>query len=122
MASSFNSGLGSNPAEQVAQSWRSVSEALKAAGEQSAERNKEISLVVIKQAEKNAADLFNTLQAIAGARNPSDIYKLYSKYLSDSVSSHAEQLKEITEVLAKSGKDAWEPITRAVQQATTPKV
>lgn len=122
MASSFSGmGMGMNPADQVAQSWKSVSEALKSAGEQAAERNKEIGMCVIKQAEKNASQLFETLQAMTTVRSPSDMYQIYSKYLNESMSTHAEQLKEITEIMAKTSKEAWAPITSAMQKVTMPK-
>lgn len=112
---------GGNPADQITQSLKSVTEALKAAGERVASSSQEVGLCAIRQAEQNSQQLFETLRAMAGTKNPREVTELYSRFVTESAKSHAAQLREIGEILARSSREAWSPVTDALAQASTPK-
>jgi hypothetical protein len=118
------SGTGSfagNPSEQITQSLKSVSEALKSAGERVASTSQEVGLCAIRQAEQNTQQLFDTLRAMAGTSSPREVTELYTRFVSESAKSHAAQLREMGELLARTSKEAWTPITDVLAKAQTPK-
>jgi hypothetical protein len=118
------SGAGSfagNPSEQITQSLKSVSEALKSAGERVASTSQEVGLCAIRQAEQNTQQLFDTLRAMAGTSSPREVTELYTRFVSESAKSHAAQLREMGELLARTSKEAWTPITDVLAKAQTPK-
>jgi hypothetical protein len=86
----------SNPAEQLTQSLKTVSEALKSAGERVASSSQEVGLCALRQAEQNSQALFDTLRAMASAK------------------TQAEQLREMSELLARTSREAWAPVTDAL--------
>jgi hypothetical protein len=110
-----------NPTEQITQSLKSVSEALKSAGERVASTSQEVGLCAIRQAEQNTQQLFDTLRAMAGTSSPREVTDLYTRFVSESAKSHAAQLREMGELLARTSKEAWTPITDVLAKAQTPK-
>ena len=114
-------GFAGNPSEQITQSLKSVSEALKSAGEKVASTSQEVGLCAIRQAEQNTQQLFDTLRAMAGTSSPREVTELYTRFVSESAKSHAAQLREMGELLARTSKDAWTPITDVLAKAQVPK-
>jgi len=109
-----------NPAEQITQSLKAVNEALKSAGERVASNSQEVGLCAIRQAEENSRQLFDTLRAMAATSNPREVGELYTRFVSDSAKSHAAQLREMGEILARTSRDAWAPVTDALAKTQTP--
>ena len=107
------------PSDQVTKSLQSVTETLKAAGERAAAASQEVGQCAIRQAEQNAARLFETLKGMASAKGPAEVSKLYMQFVSESAKKQAEQLREMGELLAKSGGKLWEPITSALASAVS---
>ncbi len=112
-----NSTLAGNPIDQVRTSLESVTDALKAATESTSARGQEVGLCAIKQAEQNAAQMFETLRVMASAKDPVEVSQLYTQFVSESAKRQAEQLRELGELLAKSSREAWEPVTSALASA-----
>jgi hypothetical protein len=120
-ASGSSGGFASNPAEQVTQSLKTVSDALKSAGERVASTSQEVGLCAIRQAEENTQKLFDTLRAMAGTSSPREVTELYTRFVSESAKSHAEQLREMGELFARTSREAWAPVTDALAKAQTPR-
>jgi hypothetical protein len=120
-AGQASAGGGTNPADQITQSMKAVTDALKAAGERVASNSQEVGLCAIRQAEANSRQLFEALRAMAATKSPREVTELYTRFVSDSAKTHADQLREMGELLARTGRDAWTPITDALAQASTPK-
>jgi hypothetical protein len=116
---------GQNPtaaADQLTETWQSVRDALKQAAERISANSREVGLCALKQAEQNSAQLFDTLRAMASTKNPTEVSSLYSRFITESARQHAEQLREMGEILAKSGRESWEPVADAIAAARwTPK-
>lgn len=105
---------GGNPADQITRSLKTVSEALKAATEKVASSSQEVGLCAIKQAEQNTQALFETLRAMAATKSPKEVGDLYTRFVSESAKAHAEQLREMGEILARTSREAWSPVTDAL--------
>jgi hypothetical protein len=120
-----NQETGQNPtaaAEQLAETWQDVREALQEAAQRISAGSHEVGLCALKQAEQNSAQLFDTLRAMASTKNPTEVASLYSRFITESAQQHAEQLREMGEILAKSGRESWEPVADAIASARwTPK-
>lgn len=114
-------GFSGNPAEQITQSLKTVNEALKSAGEKVASTSQEVGLCAIRQAEQNTQQLFETLRAMAATTSPREVTELYTRFVSESAKSHAAQLREMGELLARTSREAWTPITEVLAKAQTPK-
>jgi len=106
-----------NPAEQVTQSLKAVSEALKTAGERVASTSQEVGLCAIRQAEQNTQQLFDALRAMASTSNPREVSELYTRFVSESAKNHAAQLREMGELLARTSREAWAPVTDVLARA-----
>ena len=106
---------GGSPADQLTQSLKTVSDALKSASERVASSSQEVGLCAIRQAEQNTRTLFDTLRAMAGTKNPREVGDLYTRFVSDSAKTHADQLREMGEVLARNSREAWAPVTDALK-------
>jgi hypothetical protein len=104
----------SNPAEQLTQSLKTVSEALKSAGERVASSSQEVGLCALRQAEQNSQALFDTLRAMAATTDPQEVGQLYTRFVSTSAKTQAEQLREMSELLARTSREAWAPVTDAL--------
>ena len=113
-----NSTHAEGPIDQVKASLQSVTDALKAASESASARGQEVGLCAIKQAEQNATQMFETLRGMAAAKDPVKVSQLYTQFMSESAEKHAEQLREMGELLAKSSREAWQPVTSALASAT----
>ena len=113
-----NSTVAGGPLDQVKMSLQSVTDALKAASESASARGQEVGLCAIKQAEQNATQMFETLRGMAAAKDPVKVSQLYTQFMSESAEKHAEQLREMGELLAKSSREAWQPVTSALASAT----
>ena len=111
------SGIGGNPADQITKSLKTVNEALKAASERVASTSQEVGMCAIKQAEQNTQTLFETLRAMAATKSPKEVTDLYSRFVSDSAKAHADQLREMGEILARTSREAWAPITDALSKS-----
>jgi len=114
------SGTG-NPAEQITQSLKTVNDALRSAGERVASTSQEVGLTAIRQAEQNTQALFDTLRAMAATSSPREVTELYSRFVSESAKSHAAQLREMGELLARTSREAWAPVTDALAKAQPPR-
>lgn len=115
-----NQETGHNPtaaAEQLAETWQGVREALQEAAQRISAGGHEVGLCALKQAEQNSAQLFDTLRAMASTKNPTEVASLYSRFITESAQKHAEQLREMGEILAKSGRESWEPVADAIASA-----
>jgi len=115
------STAGGNPAEQVTQSLKAVSDALKSAGERVASTSQEVGLCAIRQAEQNTQQLFDALRAMAATTNPREVSELYTRFVSESAKNHAAQLREMGELFARTSREAWAPVTDVLARAQTPK-
>ncbi|MDB5688222.1 MAG: hypothetical protein JWL91_98 [Sphingomonas bacterium] len=113
-------GFTGNPAEQITQSLKTVNEALKTASERVASTSQEVGLCAIRQAEQNTQQLFDTLRAMAATTSPREVTELYTRFVSESAKSHAAQLREMGELLARTSREAWTPVTDALAKAQTP--
>ena len=112
----FGLGGAGNPADQISQSLKAVSEALRSASERVTSSSQEVGLCAIKQAQQNSEALFETLRAMAATTSPKEISELYTRFVSDSAKAHADQLREMGEILARAGREAWAPVTDALAQ------
>ena len=106
-----------SPSDQFTTSLKSVTDAFKTAGEQAAAAGQDISQCAIRQAEQNAANLFDTLKVMASAKGPAEVTQLYTQFVSESAKKQADQLREMGELLARSGREAWEPVTSVLASA-----
>ena len=109
--------IASNPADQITKSLKTVNEALKAASERVASTSQEVGMCAIKQAEQNTQTLFETLRAMAATKSPKEVTELYTRFVSDSTKAQAAQMREMGEILARTSREAWAPITNALAQA-----
>ncbi|MDB5662972.1 MAG: hypothetical protein JWM38_904 [Sphingomonas bacterium] len=109
-----------NPGDQITRSLKTVTEALKVAGERVATSSQEVGMCAIKQAEQNTQQLFDTLRQMAATKNPKEVTDLYTRFVTESAKSHAAQLREIGEIFARTSREAWAPVTDALK-AQTPK-
>jgi len=103
-----------NPAEQLTQSLKTVSEALKSASERVASSSQEVGLCALRQAEQNTNALFDTLRAMSATKDPRQVGQLYTSFISASAKAHADQLREMGELLARTSREAWAPVTDAL--------
>ena len=109
-------GTAGNPSEQITQSLRTVSDAFKSASEKVAASSQEVGLCALKQAERNTQALFDTLRAMAATKSPKEVGELYTSFVSDSAKVHADQLREMGELLARTSREAWAPVTDALSK------
>ena len=107
-----------NPADQITKSLKTVNDALKAASERVASTSQEVGMCAIKQAEQNTQALFETLRAMAATKSPKEVTELYTRFVSDSAKAHADQLREMGEILARTSREVWAPVTDALAQQT----
>lgn len=115
-AGSGGTGSGGNPADQITRSLKTVSDALKSASERVASSSQEVGLCALKQAEQNTNALFDTLRAMASTKSPKEVGDLYTRFVSDAAKAQADQLREIGEILARTSREAWAPVTDALAQ------
>ncbi len=112
------SGAGGSPADQLGQSLKTVTDALKSAGERVTSSSQELGQCAMRQAEQNFRTLFDTLRAMSATRSPAEVGELYTRFVSDSAKTHADQLREMGELLARSSREAWAPVTEALAKQT----
>ncbi len=105
---------GASPTDQITRSLKTVSEALKAASERVASSSQEVGMCAIRQAEQNTQTLFDTLRAMASTKSPKEVSELYTRFVSESAKAHAAQLREMGELLARTSREAWAPVTEAL--------
>ncbi len=103
-----------SPVDQVKKIATSVTDALKNASDRVTAGSKDVGMCALKQAEQNTSRLFETLQGMASAKDPSEVAQLYSQFVTESTKTHAEQLREMGELLAKTSGDVWKPVTNAL--------
>jgi hypothetical protein len=109
-----------NPAEQITQSLKTVNDALKSAGERVASSSQEVGMCAIRQAEENSRQMFDALRAMASTSSPREVTELYTRFVSESAKNHAAQLREMGELLARTSRDAWAPVTDALAKTQSP--
>ena len=112
----WTGGMAGNPSEQITQSLQSVSAALKSASEKVAASSQEVGLCALKQAERNTQALFETLRAMAATKSPKEVGELYAGFVNDSAKAHADQLREMGELLARTSREVWAPVTEALSR------
>lgn len=116
---------GPNPVEATAQLQKlasAITEAMQTASAQVRDTGTEIGTRAVSQAQQSTSQMFDVLQRMAAATDASEVSKLYTQFLTDSANQHAQQLREIGELLAKTGSDIWQPITTILaSSASKPK-
>jgi len=115
--------IGRNPAEAAAQVQKlveNISEAFQSAGQKLAATGTDIGTRAVTQAQQNTSQMFDTLKEMAAAQSPTEASRLYAQFLTKSTQQHAQQLREIGELLAKTSGDIWKPVTSLLGAAMPP--
>ena len=76
-----------------------MQENFKEAGEQMTERQREVMLKVIENAEENVSAGFDTLRGVIGSENLIDAVKVQQEAVSQAVQRNMEQVREVSEIL-----------------------
>jgi hypothetical protein len=106
-----------NPVDQVTQGMKTVSEALKAAGEKAVQGHQEIAQCAMRQAEENAAQLMETLKTMGSNQNPSEVGAAYTRFVTEAAQKNAKQLLEIGQLMARTSQETWGPVVQAMMSA-----
>ncbi len=83
---------------------------LKDAGEQLSQRQREVMLKLVENAEENISDGFETLRGMIAAGNISDAIKLQNEAVARSVERNMDQVKELGELMG-ANQDMYNRLT-----------
>ena len=98
-------------AQSAAGSAREAAENARESLTAAASQGSAFGLKMIEHAEANAREAFNAMRAAAKSKDVSEVLKVQGEYLREQGARSLSQAREVSEMIAKFGRDAIAPLT-----------
>ncbi|AHE55845.1 phasin family protein [Sphingomonas sanxanigenens] len=103
---------GKGSIDDMAEPLKAAGEAMKASGQKAAENSAALATRVIDHAEANTREAFAALRAAAQANSLPEVLELQTRYMQEQGNRSMTQVKEISEMIARFGRDSIETFKR----------